>query len=126
MASSKQNSSFWPCKQINHNSNSSHFVAIFDRFHNMRSNMELCDVTLRVSNVTFSAHRLVLAGNSPYFRNIFLSKKATDTDKQEVILPSNFRDDTVRSILDYFYSGNLTISQEDCEDFLSLASLLQV
>ncbi|KAL9975371.1 hypothetical protein ACROYT_G012526 [Oculina patagonica] len=92
----------------------------------MRSNMELCDVTLRVGNVTFSVHRLVLAGNSPYFRNIFLSKKATDTDKQEVILPSNFRDDTVRSILDYFYSGNLTISQEDCEDLLSLASLLQI
>lgn len=125
MASSRKNSSLSPCKQINHNSNSSHFVAIFDRFHNMRSNMELCDVTLRVGNVTFSAHRLVLAGNSPYFRNIFVSENA-DTRHQEIILPSNFRGDTLRSILDYFYTGNLAINQEDCEDLLSLASLLQV
>ena len=126
MASCKQSSSSGPCKQIDHNSNSSHFVAIFDRFHNMRSNMELCDVTLRVGNVTFSAHRLILAGNSPYFRNVFLSKKLGATDKQEIVLPSNFRDDTVRFMLDYFYSGNLTIRQEDCEDLLSLACLLQV
>lgn len=87
--------------------------------------MELCDVTLRVGNVTFSAHRLVLAGNSPYFRNIFVSEN-TDARCQEVILPSTFRDDTVRSILDYFYTGNLAINQDDCEDLLSMASFLQV
>lgn len=125
MASSKQNSSCLPCKQINHNSNSSHFVAIFDCFHNMRSNMELCDVTLTVGNVSFSAHRLVLAGNSPYFRNIFVSEDA-DSRPQEVNLPSNFRGDTLRTILDYFYSGKLCVNHEDCEDLLSLASLLQV
>jgi len=125
MASSKQNSSFSPCKQINHNSNSSHFVAIFHCFHNMRSNMELCDVTLTVGNVSFSAHRLVLAGNSPYFRKIFVSENA-DTRPQEVNLPSNFRGDTLRTILDYFYSGKLSVNHEDCEDLLSLASLLQV
>lgn len=125
MASSKQNSSFSPCKQINHNSNSSHFVAVFDCFHNMRSNMELCDVTLTVGNVSFSAHRLVLAGNSPYFRKSFISENA-DSRHQEVILPNNFRGDTLRSILDYFYTGKVSINHEDCEDFLSLASHLQV
>lgn len=125
MASSKHNSSFSPCKQINHNSNSSHFVAIFDCFHNMRSNMELCDITLTVGNVSFSAHRLILAGNSPYFRKMFVSENA-DSRQQEVFLPSNCRGDTLRKILDYFYSGKLSINQEDCEDLLSLASLLQV
>lgn len=125
MASSKHNSSSSPCKQINHNSNSSHFVAIFDCFHNMRSNMELCDITLTAGNVSFSAHRLILAGNSPYFRNMFVSENA-DSRQQEVVLPSNCRGDTLRKVLDYFYSGKLSINQEDCEDLLSLASLLQV
>ena len=88
--------------------------------------MELCDVTLTVGNVSFSAHRLVLAGNSPYFRNIFVAENA-DSHHQEVTLPSNFRGDTLRTVLDYFYSGTLSINQlEDCEDLLSLASLLQV
>ena len=87
--------------------------------------MELCDVTLTVGNVSFSAHRLVLAGNSPYFRNVFVSEDA-DSRPQEVNLPSNFRGDTLRTILDYFYSGKLCVNHEDCEDLLSLASLLQV
>ena len=125
MANSKHKSSFSTCKQINHNSNSSHFVAIFDCFHNMRSNMELCDITLTAGNVSFSAHRLILAGNSPYFRNMFVSENA-DSRQEEVVLPSNCRGDTLRAILDYFYSGKLSINQEDCEDLLSLASLLQV
>ena len=87
--------------------------------------MELCDITLTAGNVSFSAHRLILAGNSPYFRNMFVSENA-DSRQQEVVLPSNCRGDSLRMILDYFYSGKLSINQEYCEDLLSLASLLQV
>ena len=125
MASSKQNMSPRASKQIDHSSNPSHFSAIFDRFCNMRFNMELCDVILKVGNVTFAAHRLILAGNSLYLRNIFASENS-GTHPQEIALPSNFREETVRLILDYFYSGNLAINTDDCEELLSLASLLQV
>lgn len=113
------------CKEINHTSKSSHFVAIFKRFYEMKTNMDLCDITLKAENVTFSAHRLVLAGNSLYFQNIFRSEN-TDICDQEVILPNNVRCESVRSLLDYFYTGELHIKVEDCEEMLSLASLLQV
>lgn len=125
MANAKINSVSRPFKDINHTSKSSHFVAIFKRFHDMKSNMELCDVTLKAANVTFSAHRIVLAGNSPYFRNIFVSENS-ETCNQELILPNNVRCETVRLMLEYFYTGKLHVSEEDCEDILSLASLLQV
>lgn len=83
MASSKHNSSSSPCKQINHNSNSSHFVAIFDCFHNMRSNMELCDITLTAGNVSFSAHRLILAGNiRRIFETCLFRKTPTHANKR--------------------------------------------
>ena len=128
MAYAKTNSvsvSRRPCKEINHTSNSSHFVAIFKRFYEMKTNMDLCDVTLKAENVTFAAHRLVLAGNSPYFKNIFHSENS-ETRDQEVILPNNVRCETVRSMLEYFYTGKLHIKGENCEEILSLACLLQV
>ena len=113
------------CKEINHTSKSSHFVAIFKRFYEMKTNMDLCDITLKAENVTFSAHRLVLAGNSLYFQNIFRSEN-TEIGDYEVILPNNVRCESVRSMLDYFYTGELHIKGEDCEEMLSLACLLQV
>ena len=125
MASAKTNSSSQPCKEINHTPKSSHFDAIFKRFHEMKSNMELCDVSLKAANVTFSAHRLVLAGNSPYFRNLFLARNS-ETRDQEVVLPDNFRSETVRLMLEYFYTGKLRFNEEDCEELLSLACMLQV
>ena len=113
------------CKEINHTSKSSHFVAIFKRFYEMKTNMHLCDITLKAENVTFSAHRLVLAGNSLYFQNIFRTENS-EIRGQEVILPNNVRCESVRTMLEYFYTGELHIKAEDCEEMLSLACLLQV
>ena len=125
MANAKTNSFSQPCKEINHTPKSSHFFAIFKHFHDMKTNLQLCDVTLKVENLTFSAHRLVLAGNSPYFRNIFVSENSQTRD-QEVVLPNKFRCETVRSMLEYFYTGKLCVSEDHCGEILSLACLLQV
>lgn len=59
--------------------------------------MELCDVALKVENVTFSAHRLVLAANSPYLKNIFLTENE-ETRCQEIILPNDVRCETVKFV----------------------------
>ena len=125
MANAKAISVSRPCKEINHASNSSHFVAIFKRFHDMKSNMELCDVALKAENVTFSAHRLVLAANSPYLKNIFLSENE-EARCQEIILPKDVRCETVKLMLEYFYTGKLQVNSEDCEDMLAMACLLKV
>ena len=125
MANAKVNSSSQPSKDINHTLKSSHFVAVFERFQEMKSNMELCDVSLKVGNVTFSAHRLILAASSSYFRSIF-SAENSETSSQEIALPNKFRNETVRLMLEYFYSGKLRVSEEDCEEMLSLAYMLQV
>ena len=125
MASAKVNSSSQPCKDINHTLKTSHFVAVFERFHEMKTNMEICDVCLKAGNVTFSAHRLILAANSPYFRSIF-NAESSESRSQEISLPNNFRNETVRLMLEYFYSGKLRVNEEDCEEMLSLAYMLQV
>ena len=87
--------------------------------------MELCDATLKAENVTFSAHRVVLAGNSPYLKNIFLSQTA-EALSQEVILPNDVQSKTVRLMLDYFYCGKMRGDEEVCFEMMPLACHFQV
>ena len=43
-------------------------------FNSLREQEELCDVTLRVGASRILAHRVILAGSSPYFRAMFTSE----------------------------------------------------
>ena len=43
-------------------------------FSSLREQEELCDVTLRVGASRILAHRVILAGSSPYFRAMFTSE----------------------------------------------------
>ena len=40
-------------------------------FHEMRESGEMCDVQIVVEDSSFAAHKLILAGCSPYFRGMF-------------------------------------------------------
>lgn len=124
-AAKRSNSVSQPGKEFNHTSKSPHFVAMVKRFQDMRSNMELCDATLKVENVIFAAHRVVLAGNSPYLKNIFLAQN-TEGRCQEVILPNDVESKTVKLMLDYFYSGKMSGEEGVCYKMMSLAYLFQV
>lgn len=97
-----------------------HLTKIFQAFQDMRSNMELCDIVLRAGNLSFSAHQLVLAASSQYFRE---NATATNT---ELVLPLDLKADAVKLILDYFYSGILAITLDNAEDLLHVASTMKV
>ena len=43
----------------------------FVNFEELREKGQLCDVTIRVEDQDYKAHRLVLAGTCPYFRVMF-------------------------------------------------------
>ncbi len=43
----------------------------FANFEELREKEQLCDVTIRVEDKEYKAHRLVLAGTCPYFRVMF-------------------------------------------------------
>ena len=43
-------------------------------FSSLREQEELCDVTLCLGSSRIQAHRVILAGSSPYFRAMFTSK----------------------------------------------------
>ena len=97
-----------------------HLTKIFHAFQEMKTNDELCDIVLRAGNVSFSAHLLVIAASSQYFRD-----KAADKTK-ELILSLDLKADSVKLMIDYFYSGILAVNLDNAEDLLHAACTMKV
>lgn len=52
----------------------SHAKSILNAMNSLRKSSTLCDITLRVENADFPAHRIVLAACSDYFCAMFTSE----------------------------------------------------
>lgn len=76
-----------------------------------------CDLTLFVNNRIIKAHRNVLASASPYFNSVLKSHKIVR--EQLVINCSDF--EVFSKILNYFYTGEITINYGNVEEILKLA-----
>ena len=57
----------------------------FGVFEELRRQKQLCDVVIHVGSAEFSAHRVILAAASPYFRSMFTGKQ---TDMPTRTLPN--------------------------------------
>lgn len=78
MAQSNITSAFKPMEDARQTSvlftDAAHNKELLAVFSSLREQEELCDVTLCLGNSRISAHKIVLAGSSPYFRAMFTSK----------------------------------------------------
>ncbi|KAL1464852.1 hypothetical protein WDU94_004463 [Cyamophila willieti] len=101
-----------------------HFTQSFTAINLMRHNIQLCDVTLRCGMDTIHAHRVVLASTSPYFHAMF-NDDMVEKDQTEI----GFQDiDAValRHLVDFSYTGEITITEENVQVLLPASSLLQM
>ena len=90
----------------------------------LRQNIDLCDVTLVVGEREFPAHRVVLAASSPYFRAMFTNEHLES--KQTRISLQQVDGDTLELLLDFIYSSELKISEDNVQNLLAGSSLLQL
>ena len=102
-----------------------HHQHAFELLYEMRANSELCDVVLKVGNLSLPAHRVVLAATSPFFRQQFSLTKG-DKPTNEFALPATIKPEAMAVILDFFYTGNLNINTKMIEDLLITSSMLKV
>ena len=87
-----------------------------------------CDVILEVEghrhNNSLPAHRNILAANSRFFYSMFNSGMRDSTDKRLTLkILSN---SAMNTILEYFYTGIITISMENVEELLEASSFLLI
>ena len=83
---------------------------------------DLHDVTLVVDDGSLSAHRVVLASCSPFFRRVLTSCK----HHSPLMYLRGVPREELASLLDFMYRGEVSIGQDRLAGFLAVAEELQV
>ncbi|KAM9849255.1 LOW QUALITY PROTEIN: kelch-like protein 30 [Aulostomus maculatus] len=102
---------------------SSHPQSILEGLRSLCSNPKLVDVTLSAGGRDFPCHRSVLALCSMYFRCMF-SGDFVESISARVEL-QNVDPDILSCLLDFAYTGKLTINQSNVEGLICTSSQLQ-
>ncbi|XP_059829863.1 kelch-like protein 18 [Hypanus sabinus] len=90
----------------------------------IRRQGKLCDVTLRIDDHKYSAHRIVLAASIPYFHAMFTNDMIEC--KQDEIVMQGMDPSALEALINFAYNGRLAIDQQNVQSLLIGASFLQL
>ncbi|XP_044033264.1 kelch-like protein 34 [Siniperca chuatsi] len=103
---------------------SSQRTGLLSGFQRLRSQRKMCDVVLEAGGVSFPCHRALLASSSEYFWALFgetTAERLASSISLPVLTPEG-----LHAILDFLYSGWLSISLSTLPVVLEAARYLQV
>nr|XP_051677075.1 kelch-like protein 12 isoform X6 [Oryctolagus cuniculus] len=101
-----------------------HAKSILNSMNALRKSSTLCDVTLRVEQKDFPAHRIVLAACSDYFCAMFTSE-LSEKGKPYVDI-QGLTASTMEILLDFVYTETVHVTVENVQELLPAACLLQL
>lgn len=104
---------------------SSHQARLFQQLNEQRKQEMFCDCSIIVEGRVFKGHRNVLFASCGYFRMLLLHS-AQDAGQPTVATFNVFSADAFAIILDFIYSGTLSLSSQNVIDVMSAASYLQM
>ena len=88
-----------------------------------RKSKDFTDVTLVTNDEQFfSAHKLILATSSDFFKNIF----QTLAQNNSYFYLSNLNSSEMQQVLDFIYLGEVQIPESFIQDFLALSNILKI
>ncbi|KAK5970013.1 BACK domain-containing protein [Trichostrongylus colubriformis] len=103
---------------------SSHKSFLLTQLDKFRTESRLCDVTLVVKGARINAHRLVLAASSKYFEAMFSSGMVES--REHDIKMNGIEARTLDALVNFCYSGEVNIDDNNVQDILAGACLLQL
>ncbi|KAJ0059821.1 hypothetical protein NL108_013667 [Boleophthalmus pectinirostris] len=103
---------------------SAHRTGLLAGFQRLRTEHKMCDVVLQAGGLDFPCHRALLASSSEYFWALF-GETTTERLADSVSLPA-LTPEGLDAILDFLYSGWLSISKQTLPVVLEAARYLQV
>uniref|UniRef100_A0A8C3ATX5 Kelch like family member 10 n=1 Tax=Cyclopterus lumpus TaxID=8103 RepID=A0A8C3ATX5_CYCLU len=92
-------------------------------FNNLRLEGQFCDVVIKVEDVEFEIHRVILCKCSPYF--IALFQRWSSPDKKVFAIPG-MSPDMMRLIIEFAYTGSVSVTAENVQELLLAADQLSV
>lgn len=103
---------------------SSHRTGLLSGLQRLRDQKKMCDVVLETGGVSFPCHRALLASSSDYFWALF-GETTAERLANSINLPA-LTPVGLQTILDFLYSGWLSISPSTLPVVLEAARYLQV
>ncbi|XP_071340763.1 kelch-like protein 34 [Trachinotus anak] len=103
---------------------SSHRTGLLSGFQRLRSERKMCDVVLEAGGVSFPCHRALLASSSEYFWALF-GETTAERLAGSIRLPA-LTPEGLDAVLDFLYSGWLSVSPSTISVILEAARYLQV
>ncbi|XP_069859988.1 zinc finger and BTB domain-containing protein 17 isoform X3 [Dipodomys merriami] len=97
-----------------------HSQYVLEQLNQQRQLGLLCDCTFVVDGVDFKAHKAVLAACSEYFKMLFVDQKDV------VHLDISNAAAGLGQVLEFMYTAKLSLSPENVDDVLAVASFLQM
>ena len=92
-------------------------------FGRLRGDKEFTDVTLACEDgQQVEAHKVILAASSPFFQNLLKRNK----HPHPLIFMRGAKSEDLSAILDFLYSGEANVNQENLESFLAIAEELKL
>ncbi|KAF6035084.1 KLHL18 [Bugula neritina] len=96
----------------------------FAHMEEIRRQGKLCDVTLKVGDEKFTAHRIVLASTIPYFEAMFTHNMVES--KRDEICMQGIEASALEALVNFAYTGKVQISDENVQSLLIGANFLNL
>ncbi|XP_029414269.1 zinc finger and BTB domain-containing protein 17 isoform X2 [Nannospalax galili] len=96
-----------------------HSQHVLEQLNQQRQLGLLCDCTFVVDGIDFKAHKAVLAACSEYFKMLFV-------DQKDVVHLDISNAAGLGQVLEFMYTAKLSLSPENVDDVLAVASFLQM
>ncbi|GLH04414.1 Ring canal kelch protein [Gryllus bimaculatus] len=90
----------------------------------LRKSGVLCDVSLVVNNEELLVHKSILAAASPYFRAMFSTEMKEANQEKIFLQESEFS--ALKDIVNFIYTAEIKIDEENVYSILELSDLLQI
>ncbi|NXV93085.1 ZBT8A protein, partial [Calonectris borealis] len=104
---------------------SSHQFHLLEQLNEQRKQDLFCDCNILVEGKVFKAHRNVLFASSGYFK-MLLSQSSKEASQPTTATFEVFSPETFMVILDFVYSGILSLTGQNVIEVMSAASYLQM
>ena len=101
-----------------------HRDQLFERLDSLRRKETFCDVTVAVNGKEFKAYKVVLAAVSPFFLSLLESDMRERNEQRIEIKLEEATVSVMEDVLQYIYTGNVTVTEESCHKLIATADYL--